>query len=200
MSRLLSVFVVGASLVLFAQFIVSGNEPWFGKRPIRIKASRSTEKGTAELCVLGGELRFVSFWVNGRSPTKPGAPPLPGYAMRFVRDGAHIRVLLQKDQPSRSKEVAAKDGWYVTGDYSTKPPSVILTKEPTKYSRWEFVSPRPGGRIYQTCFLKNENDLGTDAWLSMENEGTTYQGGIAHAPILAVEKRELSVLEADEGK
>ena len=80
-----------------------------------------------------------------------------------------------------------KDGWYLTGDYSTKPPRVILTKEPTKFSHWAFVEtdktpscgdPEEGIDRY----IKNLNDEGEDAWLVMEDKCVKYKGGGRFVP------------------
>jgi hypothetical protein len=106
---------------------------------------------------------------------KPSGPPPPKfYYVHYFWDGTHLRVRPGDDDKSRwSKEETAKDGWYVTADYSTKPPRVILTKEPTKDSRWRFVEASRGSHYY----IKNENDRGKDAWLDMEDTGKRYSWG-----------------------
>jgi hypothetical protein len=171
----------------------------------------------AQLFVLGGDLMFVSLATErGLVPNEPGALPLPDRSDQFIRDGEFLRVKMHplsvnnktNVEGTFSKTLLAKDGWYVTADYSTKPPRVILTEKPTKYSRWswEYVSRngRPPGRESNDYYIKNENDLGKDAWLAIEEEGKTYHGGIARKPILSFEKKTLfdvvDVNEADDGK
>lgn len=104
--------------------------------------------------------------------TDPSPLPLPHfYYSRYVWDGTHLRIHPgEDDKRVWSKEAAAKDGWYVTADYSTSPPRVIVTKEPTKYSAWQFVRGSQAGFYY----IKNENDLGKDAWLGLEDTGKLY--------------------------
>lgn len=63
-------------------------------------------------------------------------------------------------------KAGAKCGWYLTADYSTNPPGVILAEKPTKHSRWTIT--RIG---VESAYIKNENPSGKDAWLSMEKEG-----------------------------
>jgi hypothetical protein len=108
---------------------------------------------------------------------KPSGPPPPKfYYVHYFWDGTHLRVRPGNDDKSQwSKEEIAKDGWYVTADYSTKTPRVILTKKPTKYSQWQFIATStPRSMLY---FIKNENDQGKDAWLDMEDTGKRYSWG-----------------------
>ena len=108
-----------------------------------------------------------------------------------------------------SKALLAKDRWYVTADYSTKPAQVVLTKKPTKYSRWSWsYVPRTKnaapGKESQDYYIRNENDLGKDAWLAVEKKGRTYHGGIARRAVLSFEKKTsfdvVDVEEADDGQ
>ena len=124
-------------------------------------------------------------------PTRDApAPPNPVHnklSFRFVKDGAMIRVR------TKSGEIE-QNGWYLTGDYSTKPPRIIVTKEPTKYSRWTLVEapntsdPEEGINRY----IRNDNDQGKDAWLSTEDKGVQIKGGWdVRKPTLSFEKKTL---------
>jgi hypothetical protein len=99
----------------------------------------------------------------------PSATPLPHfYYVHYVWDGTHLRIRPgQYDEREWSKEIIAKDGWYVTADYSTKPPRVILTKEPTEDSRWRFVEASSSH-----YFIKNENSGWKNAWLNLKEDTT----------------------------
>jgi hypothetical protein len=103
-----------------------------------------------------------------------GAPPPKFYYMHYFWDGVHLRVRPGNDHLNEwSKEETAKNGWYVTADYSTDPPRVILTKDPTTHSKWRFAA-TPRRRHY---YIENVNDQGKDAWLSLEDSGKTYSWG-----------------------
>ena len=108
--------------------------------------------------------------------------------MDYVWDGAHLRL--------------GRDGQYLTADYSRNPPNVILTKEPTKDSRWGFIAAPTGRWQY---YIKNENDRGKEAWLDMEDTGKGYsarEGRVGYRdiriykPVLSFrDKREFSVID-----
>jgi hypothetical protein len=158
----------------------------------------------------------VVFWPEWRIE-KPGAKRIrshfPKYCVLFFyRDGAMLRLKVKKDHlrimatkkkagtPEHSKEdpiakeiqeIIDKDGWYLSGNYSTDPPRVVLTKKPTKYSRWSFLkTPKYYGSDGYSCFFKNENDLGKEAWLYFEEKGTRDKKGIElHKAILSPKKK-----------
>jgi hypothetical protein len=113
--------------------------------------------------------RLGSFHLEQVKARNPSSLPFTRLShVRYVWDGTHLQV--QVDRRQWSKEAIAKDGWYVTADYSTKPPRVIVTKEPTKYSQWRFT----GAKGHQRYYIKNENDFGKDAWLHLEDTGKRY--------------------------
>jgi len=104
--------------------------------PICIRHSGSISDNAArkgELCVLDGEIRFVTFSENRDVPVAPDAPPLPDFSRYFVRDGQMLRVKIvplhgdADNEGDFSEKLLAKDGWYVTADFSTDPPQVVLT-------------------------------------------------------------------------
>jgi hypothetical protein len=157
--------------------------------------------------VLGGELMLVAFSVNRKSQGGPGDPPLPDYSLHFrwdptLSEPGVLRVkmaprnLLVDRQGKFPKEFLAKDGWYVTADFSTDPPQVILTEKPTKGSQWARVDADYPGRY----LIKNEYAQGKAVWLTMQKEGKTYHGGIARRPILSEEKHRFSFVDANSGK
>ncbi len=97
------------------------------------------------------------------------------YTARFFRDGASVRTYDKDFNPRTGKEeVGALHGWYLAGDYSTRPPRVVIVKEPTKFARWVFVGVRGYDHEGYVGYLKNENDLSKDAWLCVANKGTVY--------------------------
>ena len=127
---------------------------------------------------------------------------MPEFSFGFVRDGSFLRVFIYPDVRAKSKEQAATHGWYLTGDYATTPPHVILTKEPSKYSRWTFTKiPKKIGSDGYYAHIQNENDHGKAAWLSMEQKGVRYKAGIETLkPILSFkEKLEFYVERLIEG-
>ncbi|MGD0896797.1 MAG: hypothetical protein ABR915_03105 [Thermoguttaceae bacterium] len=162
--------------------------------------------------------RLGSFHMDVVKAPDPAALPFPRSSyVRYEWDGTHLRVHPgQDDKLQWSKDAIAKDGWYVTGDYSTNPPRVVVTKESTKNSRWSFVPGTLWGRYY----LKNENDTGTEAWLYLKdtkkrysvvnyysdshgNRLETYWEGSVYDAILSAEKKIPLIVEdvkANNGK
>jgi hypothetical protein len=102
--------------------------------------------------------------------TLPRVPRNP--YVQFIWDGRHLRVRPgESDKSQWSQEAIAKDGWYVTADYATKPPRVIVTERPTSASIWHFVAAPKWGDFY----LKNENSPEKkDAWLLLEKRDKRY--------------------------
>jgi hypothetical protein len=201
------------AVTLAAVTISATQEPRKGV-PLDILSPHKLDYGA--LRVLDADLMFVVLHTkSGGTPTQPGAPRLPDFSSCFVWDGEFLRVKMQPlsvDNKTNVKgtfsgALLAKDRWYVTADYSTKPPRVVLTQQPTKYSRWSWDNvPRGNGHFRESAdyYIKNENDLGKDAWLAAEKEGKTYHGGIARKPILSYEKKILfdvvDVNESEDGK
>jgi hypothetical protein len=179
-------------------------------RPIRIKHSGSLGEMHArrgDLCVLNGDLTFVAFLVNRERPGGPGDPPLPDLSVVFFRDGQMLRAkivptnLLVDRAGKYAKVLLAKDGWYVTADFTTNPPQVILTEKPTEHSRWSFVLTPEDTSYASRWFIKTERAPGEAFWLTMEAEGMAYRGGVARKPILLVEKKDYFWIgDADSGK
>jgi hypothetical protein len=163
------------------------------------------------LCVAGGGLYFAAH----RNPTIADAPmgadipKLDDTSLwnDFHRVGKTIRVDIPEDRRGQMKKSAAKDGWFLTADYSAKPPRVVLTKEEGKYSHWLFVhinNPPIGGND-SNCFVRNENDLGKPAWLAIEKGGvfreTRLSTFILRKPILSFDtKTKFDIGNPDDGK
>jgi hypothetical protein len=143
---------------------------------------------------------FISTFENGRAPGAPADPRLPDLSLSFLRDGHTLRVKIRPVNVHRdrnaSKELLAKDGCYVTVDFSRDPPRVTLTEKPTKGSRWSLVDADYPGRY----LIKSEDAEGKAVWLTMEKEGKTYRGGIARKPILSEDKSRFSIEDAESGK
>jgi hypothetical protein len=170
------------------------------------------------LCIADGELYF---WAD-RNPTAADVhsmaeiPKLSdsGFWNDFHRVGETLRVDIPKDRHDQMRKSAAKDGWFLTADYSTKPPRVVLTKAETKYSHWVFVRaghPAIGGREAD-CFVRNENDLGKPAWLDVGKSGGVFKSRPAlltnssttaffRMPILSFERRaKFEIGDPNDGK
>jgi hypothetical protein len=191
--------------LLATPLFIIGGEPRFPRdRPIRIIHTGSlSEKDTPneELYVLDGDLMFLSTFENGKSPGGAGDPPLPQRSLQFLREGQMLRAIIKPigfgvEKGDVSRKLLAKDRWYVTAEFSTEPPRVMLTEKPTKGSRWARVSADFPGRY----LIKSEDAQGKAVWLTMEKEGKTYRGGIARRPILSEEKHRFSFVDAESGK
>jgi hypothetical protein len=185
--------VVGIIVILINSPPLLAGDALFGDgtNVFGLETSRNVDHAKWRLAVANGELLFVARPrddpTEARSSSKAVQKTLALQSFNFFKDGAMIRV---RNQGGKTE----KDDWYLTGDYSTKPPHVIVTKEATKYSRWTLVQapntsdPEEGINRY----LKNENDQGKDAWLSMEDKGVRYKGGEvweARKPTLSAEKK-----------
>lgn len=146
------------------------------------------------LILMNGELGFFARGVAPSDPNTRSIPTKGGQASQdgcFTVDGAMLRMDVRKEHRERFKEQDAKHGWYLTADYSTDPPSVILAKKPTKYSEWTFEKIRweGSGPEGYDVYIKNDNDLGKPAWLSMADKGIRYKGGSElRKPILSKKK------------
>ena len=161
-------------------------------------------KRTGMLSITDGKLCFYTVAPKATTPSSdtPLVPKVPDFSFGFVRDGSFLRVFIYADMRDKSKELAAKHGWYLTGDYSATPPKVILTQEPTKYSHWTFITiPKKTHSDGYYAHIKNENDLKKNAWLTMEEKGVRYKARIeALQPILSFkEELEFYVEDLNEG-
>jgi hypothetical protein len=155
----LMMFAVLSSLVFAAQ--PSSRVPRTNK-PLDIGSISMLEGGT-----LGG---ISSKEVKSVDTTLPSVPH--SSYVHYVWDGSYLRIRPgQSDKDMWSKEAIAKNGWYVTADYSSKPPRIIVTEKPTLNSTWRFVAAPRWGEYY----LKNENSPEKkDAWLVLEKRDKGY--------------------------
>jgi hypothetical protein len=108
---------------------------------------------------------------------EPSGPPPPKfYGLHYFWDGTHLRVRpANRDKGQWSSEEVIREGWYVSADYSTDPPQVVLTKHPTSDSRWSFIAESMPRRM--RYYVKNDNERGKDAWLDMVDTGKKYSAG-----------------------
>ena len=92
--------------------------------------------------------------------------------------------------------------WYLSGSYDKKGGEVLLTKEPGKYSNWEFVASGKHSGEVTYYFIKNTNDLGKDAWLTVGPPVIRYKGSfeVMKAELSFDEKQEFGVEDAESGK
>jgi hypothetical protein len=118
------------------------------------------------------EARLGAFHLEQVKAATPGAMPLPSfYRVHYMWDGVHLRVRPAADEKREwSEKLAKHEGWYVAADYSTKPPSVILAKEPGIGSRWQFVPTSRKSHYY----IRNEVDGRMDTWLNFQDRRLQY--------------------------
>jgi hypothetical protein len=163
---------------------------------VTIRATDRAAQTDCLLSVMGGELRFE---VSRRAPPPRGAAPDPpdrarapeaSYRFRVTTDGSLLKVA---NPPARQ---STKEGWYLSADYSANPPQVVLTQAPTEYSHWRFVNIKWSGNEGFDACIKNDNDLGKDAWLNMEDKGVFYREGIeARKPVLSYKNKSIFYVE-----
>jgi hypothetical protein len=100
-----------------------------------------------------------------------------------------LRIYVLPDEKGIVKAHDSLDGMYLTADYSITPPQVLLSKAPEKYSKW-IIERENRFKAY----IRNENDLGKDAWLYWgEPMGPAIRLGESmtqlRRPILSYEKK-----------
>jgi hypothetical protein len=155
------------STLLASAVLGKEDEVLTARNAYTIRSKGVDEKRTRMLSITDGKLCFMTNASDGTkpSPSTPSVAKVPDYSFGFVRDSSFLRVFIYADDRAKSKELAATHGWYLSGDYATTPPRVVLTKKPTKYSRWKFIKvPKEFGSDGYYAHIKNENDLGKDAW------------------------------------
>jgi hypothetical protein len=111
------------------------------------------------LAVVDGEL--LCFWRLSDSPD-PDAKIYNSIACSFELHttpmGQLIRVRAETPQHTKQFEY---EGYYVTADYFSTPPSIIITKEPEKYSYW-IVSRNAKAPIFNMNGFKTPAYFGLD--------------------------------------
>jgi hypothetical protein len=183
-----SVVFSGASIASFAQ------APSLRKdTPIKIIEGGNRPRSHPKfLTVVKSRLRFVQ--AGEGSPAKPGGSDLSVEDCNcvFVLDGSTLRVRIVppegRPRETLSKRLLAMEGWYVTADYSTKPPSIVLAEKPTRYSRWLFIDARAAPSEGRCYFIKNENNREQNVWLGVESDDKTSNRGYVRRPILHSKK------------
>ena len=144
---------------------------------------RSLDPAFYFLVLLDGRLGFrgttrIEKEDDAKLPPVPTDDRMARMSTTFLRNRDTIQIEVTKGELQRSKVQADKHHWYLTGKYTEGRAEVTLTKEPTKYSHWQFV-PVEGELGTRQFYIRNINDLGKDAWLAVApGMGTLYQGGI----------------------
>jgi hypothetical protein len=173
---------------LIAAAIVSPRPAWAGGLIGRIDVIFE-DHPRWEIALVDGEIGFIGGWTASKPGAKDTRPtveiPSDKGELRLspgvYKNDDTLQVYVEEYIREASKTQAEKHMWYLTGDYSGKEPALKLTKKMEKYSHWEFVAVgEPTGRKdhepVQQYFIKNLNDLGKDAWLSMEKTpGVRYK-------------------------
>jgi hypothetical protein len=149
------------------------------------------------LSVVDGQLRF-SLWRPGGEPAGPLLENSPESSCGFIPSGPFLRVYVDAEKRAVAA-IAGKHGWYLTADYSTSPPQVILTRQPTPQSRWTLLK---ADHTYGHRYVRNDNDLGRAAWLDMGPQVVRYRTGLeTMAATLSFERKPLfAVVDLDDGK
>ena len=219
--RILSQCVAVSMVLVLSMSLVqaSGAER---SREVMIYVFDKSSPSHCHLCLINGEVGFVTTNQSGRPPKQPAAAPLPDYSRLFVQDGKMLRVgkpegrvltrsvkvgnevRTSEKYVEPSKELVAKTGWYLTADYSTTPPRVVLTKKPTKTSAWEFVHAKADIRDDEAsaAYIKNINGRGMAVWLSVADKPIVYKDGsqVRNLTLASVKKTILVVVEANGGR
>jgi hypothetical protein len=162
--------------------------------------------GEWHLGLINGELAFLAQLADVED--RPDMPRIPydkggmREAFRWVRDGDTLQIDVRSEQRDEAKVQAEKHRWFLTAKYTGKGSEVVLTKEATKYSHWQFldINADLGGEAPR-YHVKNVNDLGKDAWLGIAAEGVRYQGQKEiRNPILSLDKPQWIIVEYPSGK
>ena len=82
----------------------------------------------------------VYFWSGhlGRAE-RPQLPRGQVVTSTFDEGSDALRMFNGNVTEDWDKKDSQRYGWYLTADYSTNPPQVVVTQSRTKYSRWTFV-------------------------------------------------------------
>jgi hypothetical protein len=126
-------------------------------------------------------------------------------SVSFKRDGAYIRTHVVEYGQDVPKLLAERNGWYLTADYSTESPTVVLTRVPAKHSEWDFVDVKDPDLTDDEAFaaqIKNRNVSAKAVWLDMQRKGIVYQGGkeVCRPALSSDRQRSFVIRDADAGK
>lgn len=111
-------------------------------------------------------------------------------AFRWMRSGDTLQIDVARAQQAEAPSQREKQHWYLTAKYSDGGAEVVLTKEATKYSHWEFLDKTEYSLDIPKYHIRNINDLGKDAWLGIEDKGVRYTGHVeVRKPVLTPEKK-----------
>jgi hypothetical protein len=148
--------------------------------------------------LINGNLGFVARLPGTEIKDEPEMPTTPRdknvkrEASRWLRNGDTLQIDVLPEQQAAAKAQAEKHHWFLTAKYTDKGGEVILTKDVTKYSNWQFLDENLdlGAEVPQ-YHIKNINDLGKDAWLGMDSKGVRYKGHVEiRKPILLFDKKQ----------
>ena len=103
-----------------------------------------------------------------------------------VRRSSHDHCAMDVDR--QTSKTLDYEGWYLTGDYSTTPPSVKLTKDASGNSYWKLPKTGTIGPFI------NQNELGKEAFLAIGKEPIYYVSKVANED-LKYRRLELSFKE-----
>jgi hypothetical protein len=149
-----------------------------------ISVYQENESSGWDFGLIDGKLGFLGKLKGDAGEDESQLPVIPHddgmmrEAFRWLRDGDTLRLDLNKDDLQRqAKSQTEKHHWYLTGAYTEHDAQVVLAKEKTKYSRWEFIHVKDDlGADGPRYNIKNINDLGKDAWFGMNSSGVRYKG------------------------
>jgi len=195
-------FALGSGALVAFRVAAAGNPRDAKRICICARAEEEHSKSYVYLCLFENELGFLS---ANRMEAPRDAPVLGHKSVSFMRDGAYIRTHVVEYGQDVPKLLAERNGWYLTADYSTESPTVVLTKEPTKHSEWDFVDVKDPDLTDDEAFaaqIKNRNVSAKAVWLDMQRKGIVYQGGkvVCRPALSSDQKRSFVIRDADAGK
>jgi hypothetical protein len=188
--------LAASAAALYAHAAENGLSP--GPHIVHIEAVAGVSGPS--LCLLDGQLGFLVQQDPRRTnpdlavvsadtrKTSTTTYPHESISTSFLIDGSSVRVLVSSDQRVHSKVQSEQANWYLTADYTTTPPRVILTKEPSKSSRWRFIDAKFSGDAFLS-FIWNENDQGKGGWLAFGKVIKAYGDGTLREPILSSDEK-----------
>jgi len=151
----------------------------------------------------------LAFELTGREETREDDLKLPAFPIEDRMMLATYRFLYSKDNDTLQLEVGSGRGklreynlWYLTATYNDKGGDVSLSKEEVKHSKWKFVPTGKHSGEVTYYYIRNVNDLGKSAWLTVGDVKKHYKGGIVtrKARLSFDEKQEFGIEDAESGR
>jgi hypothetical protein len=139
------------------------------------------DKTSTMLTVLDNEVWFRDFLKWSKETYQTYEPVLKTFRQELTVKSKttvwryrnnHIRAYYPREDRVAGRYVPGPEGGYLTADYSTIPPRVVLTREANEWSRWEVI-PVESARVMSVDpragikYVRHLNGRQQDAWLVM---------------------------------